>query len=76
MSGLERGVDFFREDWAEFSYLVAGTTRESSKYLHEAFWKWRETTPQSRTGCTSRLSISTGRFPPPRGAVWRPLRQF
>jgi arylsulfatase A-like enzyme len=42
MSGLEREVDFFREDWAEFSYSECD---ESSKYLHEAFWKWREDYP-------------------------------
>ncbi len=40
MSGLEREVDFFQEDWAEFLY-----DRESSRYLHDAFWEWRETYP-------------------------------
>ncbi len=41
MSGLERGVDFFREDrnYREFS------RRESSRFLHEAFWEWREAYP-------------------------------
>ena len=46
MSGLERGVDFFREDWEELSY--GGESRrhkESSRHLHEAFWKWREAYP-------------------------------
>jgi arylsulfatase A-like enzyme len=42
MSGLERGVDFFREDWAEFSYGGDLSHKESSRYLHDAFWRWRE----------------------------------
>jgi arylsulfatase A-like enzyme len=45
MSGLERGVDFFREDWAEFSYGGDLSHEESSRYLHEAFWRWREEYP-------------------------------
>ena len=40
MSGLEREVDFFQEDWAEFLY-----DKESSRYLHDAFWEWREAYP-------------------------------
>jgi arylsulfatase A-like enzyme len=43
MSGLDREVDFFREDWEEFSYLgERGNYRESSRFLHDAFWRWRE----------------------------------
>ncbi len=46
LSGLERGVDFFRENWAEFSYSSGGGNyRQSSRFLHEAFWRWRETYP-------------------------------
>ena len=46
MSGLEREVDFFREDWAEFSYSSGGGNfRESSRFLHVAFWRWREAYP-------------------------------
>ncbi len=45
LSGLERGVDFHRETWSEFCYLDCENYEESSKYLHEAFWKWRETYP-------------------------------
>jgi arylsulfatase A-like enzyme len=45
ISGLERGVDAFQEGWAEFSYQGFGHWRESSKYTHETFWKWRETYP-------------------------------
>jgi arylsulfatase A-like enzyme len=46
-SGLERSVDVFREGWTEFRYLGAGPRqrRESSKYLHEGFWNWREEYP-------------------------------
>lgn len=45
ISGLQRGVDFYREDWAEFSYTDGGNYRESSRVLHEAFWSWREEQP-------------------------------
>ena len=46
LSGLERGVDFFREDWVEFAYGKGGGNRnESSRFLHEGFWSWRETYP-------------------------------
>ncbi|MEE9534618.1 MAG: sulfatase, partial [Acidimicrobiia bacterium] len=48
LSGLERGVDFFQEDWAEFSYAQGGyfgSFGESSRFLHEAFWSWREAYP-------------------------------
>jgi arylsulfatase A-like enzyme len=45
LSGLERGVDLFREGWANFDYLGYGNHRESSKYLHEAYWGWREAYP-------------------------------
>jgi len=45
-SGLERGVDVFREGWTEFTYFGDGQHwRESSKYLHEGFWNWREMYP-------------------------------
>jgi len=45
MSGLEREVDFFQENWVEFLYGSSGNWRESSRYLHDAFWKWREEYP-------------------------------
>jgi arylsulfatase A-like enzyme len=46
MSGLERGVDSFREDWEEFSYGGPQSNhKQSSRYLHDAFWKWREAYP-------------------------------
>ncbi|MEE9533524.1 MAG: sulfatase, partial [Acidimicrobiia bacterium] len=46
LSGLERSVDLLREDWAEFDYYGAGRHwRESSRYLHEGFWKWRDEYP-------------------------------
>jgi arylsulfatase A-like enzyme len=47
LSGLERGVDFHREDWAEFSLAAGGggNYRESSRFLQEAFWGWREAYP-------------------------------
>ncbi|KPK56021.1 MAG: hypothetical protein AMS21_13035 [Gemmatimonas sp. SG8_38_2] len=47
MSGLEREVDCFREDWEAFAYGGGerGNRRESSRYLHEAFFNWRDEYP-------------------------------
>ena len=45
LSGLQRGVDLFREDWEDFSYKGRNNHKESSKYLHEGFWSWREDYP-------------------------------
>jgi arylsulfatase A-like enzyme len=45
MSGLEREVDFFQENWDEFLYTETGHWRESSRYLHDAYWDWREAYP-------------------------------
>ncbi len=46
MSGLERGVDVFRESWDEFSYVGrVGRFAESSRITQEAFWQWRGTYP-------------------------------
>ncbi len=46
MSNLQRGVDLFREDWEDFSYLGDGRNhRESSRFLNEGFWSWRQAFP-------------------------------
>ncbi|MCH7935452.1 MAG: sulfatase-like hydrolase/transferase, partial [Gemmatimonadetes bacterium] len=45
LSDLQRGVDVFREDWEDFSYFGRNNHKESSKYLHEGFWSWREDYP-------------------------------
>ncbi|MEE8519344.1 MAG: sulfatase [Dehalococcoidia bacterium] len=45
LSGLERGVDVFQEDWTNFTYFGREHHAESSRVLHEAFWRWRETYP-------------------------------
>lgn len=45
LSDLQRGVDLFREDWEDFSYLGRNNHKESSRYLHEGFWSWREHYP-------------------------------
>jgi len=45
LSELQRGVDVFREDWEDFSYFGRNNHKESSKYLHEGFWSWREDYP-------------------------------
>ena len=46
LSDLQRGVDLFREDWEDFSYFGRNNHKESSKYLHEGFWSWREDYPR------------------------------
>ncbi|MEE9183144.1 MAG: sulfatase [Acidimicrobiia bacterium] len=45
LSGLQRGVDVFQEDWPEFAYFGGENHKDSSRYLHEGFWRWRETYP-------------------------------
>jgi len=45
LSNLQRGVDVFREDWEDFSYFGGNNHRESSTFLHEGFWEWREAYP-------------------------------
>jgi arylsulfatase A-like enzyme len=44
LSDLKRGVDQFRENWDDFSY-TGENHRESSRFLHEGFWTWREAYP-------------------------------
>jgi arylsulfatase A-like enzyme len=46
LSDLQRGVDVFREDWADFSYFGGNNHREASRFLHEGFWQWREAYPR------------------------------
>jgi len=45
MSGLDREVDVFQEAWHDFTYGQSGHWREGSRYLHDAFWTWREAYP-------------------------------
>ena len=45
LSDLQRGVDLFREDFEDFHYFGGNSHKESSKYLHEGFWSWREDYP-------------------------------
>jgi arylsulfatase A-like enzyme len=45
LSNLQRGVDLFREDWEDFAYAEDQNHRESSRFLHEGFWSWREAYP-------------------------------
>jgi arylsulfatase A-like enzyme len=44
LSNLKRGVDQFRENWDDFSY-TGDNHRESSRFLHEGYWSWREAYP-------------------------------
>jgi arylsulfatase A-like enzyme len=45
LSGLHRDVDFFRETWEEFTYFGGEKHAESSRFLHEGFFRWREAYP-------------------------------
>jgi arylsulfatase A-like enzyme len=45
LSGLERGVDLFREDWTEFTLYGREHHAESSRVMHGALWRWREAYP-------------------------------
>lgn len=47
LSDLQRGVDLFREDWKDFAYFGEGRNhKESSRFLNEGFWSWREGYPR------------------------------
>ena len=45
LSNLQRGVDLFRENWEDFAYFGGRNHKESSRFLHEGFWDWREAYP-------------------------------
>jgi arylsulfatase A-like enzyme len=45
LSGLQRGVDVMRESWVEFAYFGGENHKESSRFLHQGFWAWREAYP-------------------------------
>ena len=45
LSNLQRGVDLFRENWQDFAYFGGRNHKESSRFLHEGFWDWREAYP-------------------------------
>ncbi len=48
LQNLHRGVDVMREGWSQFSYFGgegAGNYKESSRFLSEEYWRWREAYP-------------------------------
>jgi arylsulfatase A-like enzyme len=45
LSNLQRGVDEMKESWEEFTYFGGENHKESSRIMHERFWRWRETYP-------------------------------
>jgi arylsulfatase A-like enzyme len=65
LSDLQRGVDLFREDWADFSYFGGNNHRESSKYLHQGFWSWRESFPRQPFWAHFQTTDTHGDFPAP-----------
>ena len=66
ISDLQRGVDLFREDWEDFSYDLGGNNhKESSKYLHEGFWSWREDYSNQPFWAHFQTTDTHGDFPAP-----------
>ena len=65
LSDLQRGVDLFREDWEDFSYFGYNNHKESSKYLHEGFWSWREDYPSQPFWAHFQTTDTHGDFPAP-----------
>ena len=65
LSDLQRGVDLFREDWEDFSLLGRSNHKESSKYLHEGFWSWRENYPSQPFWAHFQTTDIHGDFPAP-----------
>ena len=65
LSDLQRGVDLFREDWEDFSLLGRNNHKESSKYLHEGFWRWREDYPRQPFWAHFQTTDIHGDFPAP-----------
>ena len=45
LSDLQRGVDLMKESWEEFAYYGRENHKESSRFLHQGFWNWRENYP-------------------------------
>ena len=72
MSDLQRGVDLFREDWEDFSYSAGDNHKESSKYLHEGFWSWREDYPSQPFWAHFQTTDTHQDFPAP-PTLWRAL---
>ena len=65
LSDLQRGVDLFREDWEDFSYFGGNNHKESSKYLHQGFWSWREDYPSQPFWAHFQTTDTHGDFPAP-----------
>jgi arylsulfatase A-like enzyme len=47
LSGLQRGVDVMKETWEEFTYFGRQNHKQSSRFLNQRFWEWREAYPGS-----------------------------
>jgi len=45
LSNLQRGVDVMKESWEEFTYFGRENHKQSSRVMHERFFKWREAYP-------------------------------
>ena len=65
LSDLQRGVDVFREDWEDFSYFGGNNHKESSKYLHQGLWSWREDYPSQPFWAHFQTTDTHGDFPAP-----------
>ncbi|UCG76104.1 MAG: sulfatase-like hydrolase/transferase [Gemmatimonadota bacterium] len=45
LSNLQRGVDVMKESWEEFTYFGRENHKQSSRFMHDRFWTWREAYP-------------------------------
>ena len=63
LGNLQRGVDVFREDWKDFSYTRDGNHRESSRFLHDGYWSWREQYPAEPYWVHFQTTDVHGNFP-------------
>jgi arylsulfatase A-like enzyme len=78
LSNLKRSVDMFREDWNDFAYFGGQNHRESSRFLHEGFWEWREAYPAEPYWVHFQTTDTHGDFPsvPPFAGLFVSSEQF
>ena len=62
LSDLQRGVDLLRVDWAD---VGRNYFKESSTYMHEGFWSWREDYPSQPFWAHFQTVDTHGDFPAP-----------
>jgi arylsulfatase A-like enzyme len=63
LSGLQREVDFMREEWRESAATRRTDRWQSSRYLQETFWDWREAYPGEPYWVHFQTMDTHGQFP-------------